>query len=80
MRLVGNRATSDGLGEGLAAAGTKALIRLMKVSLQCETDGELASRLGVSKGAVAQWRRRNSVPERISIRFQLLAGDGGNHA
>ena len=36
----------------------------LKTTLGCESDVELADRLGVERSTVAQWRRRNGVPAR----------------
>lgn len=36
----------------------------LKATLRCESDIELADRLGVERSTIAQWRRRGGVPAR----------------
>ena len=43
----------------------------MKLALGCETDAALAQALGKNPTTIAQWKRRNAIPERAKIRFHL---------
>ena len=40
----------------------EAVIRRMKEALELRTDNDLAGALGVSKGTVSSWRKRNAIP------------------
>lgn len=44
----------------------------MKRAAGCERDQDLAQLLGVSKSAVAKWRQRGAVPERVQVRFHSI--------
>ena len=56
---------------------TASLILEMKRLGGCETDSELAGLLGRESSAVAQWRKRKSVPERALLRLAILLGNAG---
>lgn len=47
-------------------------IEAMKVALKVELDRELAEELQIDASAVAAWRRRQRVPEKYRIRFNVV--------
>lgn len=46
------------------------MIRAMKMRAGIETDTELAAFVSRSPSAVAQWRRKDTVPEAALVRFE----------
>lgn len=52
------------------SADVSALIDELKELLGVYTDTELAEALELNKSAVAKWRKRNSIPARVSLRLE----------
>jgi hypothetical protein len=52
----------------------RVFIERLKAALLIETDEELASRIGYSKQAIANWRRRGAVPNKARTKIAQLAG------
>ena len=53
----------------MAREPTRIYIERMKSALNVVTDEELGKKLGYSKQAIANWRRRDTVPKEISYRM-----------
>ncbi|TXH81903.1 MAG: hypothetical protein E6Q77_07270 [Rhizobium sp.] len=49
-------------------------IERVKAAFGVETDEDLADRIGYSKQAIANWRRRQKVPEKASVVISHLLG------
>jgi hypothetical protein len=55
------------------------LIVEMKRRAGVRTDGELATRLGLSQSAVAHWRRRKAVPQSALLSFERLGSQDADY-
>lgn len=60
----------------MAREPARIYIERMKDALKVRTDEELGGKLGYSKQAIANWRRRDTIPREISDR---MAGAFGPH-
>jgi len=58
------------MSTAMQAQNANEAIEEMKQLLDVKTDGELADALGLQKTAVAQWRRRQSIPSHAMLRLQ----------
>lgn len=51
-------------------------IERIKAALQVVTDEEMAVKIGYSKQAIANWRRRNIIPKKAELRIIGILGNG----
>lgn len=50
-------------------------IERVKAALTVTTDEELAEKIGYSKQAITNWRRRNGIPHKAELRIVGILGD-----